>query len=591
MKQANAPGQPSDFLLQSFNALDPSVAADPTQILYNLLHSRRASLDPDQVFSTAEYNGFHHQFSKEDSSQSSYANTAISLGIKGSYGVYSGSVAVDYEKETDMTSKTTFSSYTSDLTCGVLIFNESDDNVAIAANINPAVMDALNAIRTLADAEAFTKTHGTHVVLGGYLGGSLSVIIKSSASTFAQKETVSAQIELNYNGIGSMSAVAKAANDSKTAAGSSSLKQELKSLGGSVSTIAGLNLNDEATIKAWLTTCDTTSVRGLFKSTELWQLASNATAGGILKHYLDLCLLKRSLENPVVFSNYGPVTAGQYNTVTATAAADYKIISGGAWLDANGSDLLTSSFPALDSSQDINSWKAVSHDCMISSHPSDELVAYALGVHDPANLLTITCTPASGTNPQVGGDAATATVPTGCLLTGGGAETSSTQTFARYLTGSFPSGQPDYNSWVARGHDYADASAATLKAWAVGLQVSNLPEFTITKVVVPERGGTQSHGNSFAALGANRKIAGGGVELEQSSGKAPETLENLLHASFPTSQGGVFGWQEFNGDLNGVFDKVNATAYAYTLKATSTVSGVTFQPYNAHLFKKALAEA
>ncbi|MBF9140566.1 MAC/perforin domain-containing protein [Hymenobacter properus] len=593
MQQANDSSQPIDFLLRSFNALDPRVAEDPTQILYNLLDSRRSPLTPDQVISSTSSNGFHHQFSQEESSQSSYTKTALSLGIEGSYGVYSGSVAVDYEKETDTTSKTTYSNYTSDLTSGTLLFSQSDDPTAIAANINTAAVDALNAIRTLADAEAFTKTHGTHVVLGVILGGTLSIVIQSSASTFAQKETLSSEIKANYDGIGSMSAVAKAAHDSKVAAGSSSLKQELKALGGTVSALAGLDLADEASIKAWLATCDASSVRALYKSTEWWRLASNATASAVLKHYLDLCLLKHSLENPVVFSSYGPLTAYQYNTVTATVDAGYKIIGGGAWLDPSGPDFLTACFPTLDSAQAVNGWQTVSHDCMIPSPGGAALVAYALGVHDPANLLKIVCTSAQGSNPTIGADSATAQVADGCLLTGGGIETGSGQQYARFVTGSFPSavGGSDYNAWVARGHDYANASAATLQAWAVGIKAPGAPEIAISKIVVKNNGGLQSHGTSFAGLGTGQKVAGGGTELEQAGSQSPDSLQNLLHASFPTNQQGVFGWQEFDGDLNGVVDKVVATAYAFTLRVSSTVAGVTFQPYAVQLMKKVLAEA
>ncbi|MDQ2771694.1 MAG: hypothetical protein M3Y54_14485, partial [Bacteroidota bacterium] len=386
-----------------------------------------------------------------------------------------------------------------------------------------------------------------------------------------------------YNGIGSVSAVAKAAHDTKVAASASSVKQELKAMGGSFSTISLLDLANEDSIRAWESSCSPATVSGLHKSIEFWQLATDATAGPTLHHYLNLCLLKYSLENPVVFSNYAPITAFQYNTVTATVDANYKIIGGGAWLDQNGPDFLTACFPALDSNKVINGWKAVSHDCMIASGGNSSLVAYALGVYDPANLLHFTCTSAEGSNPAIGADSATAKVADGCLLTGGGIETSSDQNDARYATGTFPGagGGSDYTSWVARGHDYANASAATLRAWAVGLQVAGLSELAISKTVFKADGGLQSHGTSFAGLGTNQKIAGGGTELEQAGSQSPDSLQNLLHASFPTNQQGVFGWKEFDGDLNGVFDKVLATAYAFTIQANSTVAGVTFKPYNA----------
>ena len=573
---------PIDFLLQSYNALDPSVAADPTQLLYNLLEARPAPLTEAQVIRSETQPTFGKNYTEDKSAQTSYTNTAVSLGIEGSYGVYSGSVKVDYEKETDTASETLRSDYNSHTSCGTLVFSHSDDSVAIAAQLSPPVTAALNAIRTLADAERFTQTHGTHVILGVKLGGSLSIVIQISSSSFSEKEKLSAEVTAAYNGIGSVSAVAQAAHETKVAASASAVKQELKAMGGSFSTISLLDLNNEDSIKAWESSCSPATVSGLHKSIEFWKLATDTTAGPLLRHYLDLCLLKYSLENPVVFSNYGAITAFQYNTVTATVDANYKIIGGGAWLDPNGPDFLTASFPQLDSNQAINGWQAVSHDCMVASGGNSSVVAYALGVHDPANLLHIACTSASGSNPTIGADSAVAKVADGSLLTGGGIETSSDQPAARYVTGTFPGphGSTDFNSWVARGHDYANASAATLTAWAVGLSAPNAKELLITKTVVTVNGGQQSHGTSFAALGTNQKIAGGGVELEQPGSESPDSLQNLLHATFPTTHQGVFGWQEYDGDLNGVFDKVVATAYGFTLAATSTVAGVTFKPFN-----------
>lgn len=591
MSSDPAHSQPIDFLLQSFNALAPQVAADPSQILNNLLEARPAPLTESQTIYTKGLNDFKHYYTEDDSSQSSYTKTAYSLGLEGSYGVYSGSVAVDFEKETNIASTTLRSDYTSYMDAGTLTFSNSDDPAAIAACLSAPVTAALNAIRSLADAEKFTTTHGTHVVLGVNLGGSLSIVIQMNTSTFSEKESLSGKVEASYKGVGSMSAVATAAKETKVAAGTNSLKQELMAMGGSIATLAALDLDNAATIVAWQTTCDASSVRGLKKSIEFWQLATDATAGGILHRYLNLCMLKHSLENPVIFSTHGPITAFQYNSVTATVGAGYKIIGGGALLDQNSPDFLTACFPVLDSNNTINGWKAVSHDCIIASPGGASLVAHTVGVHDPTNLLAISCAHADGSNPAIGADTATATVADGVLLTGGGIETSSNQEIARYVTGTFPSQASghDYNSWVARGHDYSFASNATLKAWAVGLQAPACPEITITKTVVSSNGGLQSHGTSFAGLGTNQKIAGGGTELEQAGSQDPATLQNLLHASYPTSQQGVFGWQEFDGDLNGVFDKVVATAYAFTLEVSSTVAGVSFKPFNAQV--RALAPA
>jgi hypothetical protein len=236
----------------------------------------------------------------------------------------------------------------------------------------------------------------------------------------------------------------------------------------------------------------------------------------------------------------------------------------------------------------------VSHDCVVTTASGANLVAYALAVHDPANLLNIVCTSASAQSPPTAAQSATAVVADGFLLTGGGIETSTSQEMPQYATGSFPgpSDSGPYSSWVARGHDYKHPSNATLKAWAVGLQAPGCPEIAITKLTVSNSGGLQSQGNTFAALGENQKVAGGGVELEQAAGASPDTLLNLLRASFPaTDPNQVSGWQEYNGDLDNTVDKVVAKSYAFTLQVKSTVPGVSFLAYHQSALRKASAVA
>lgn len=586
----NSASQPIDFLLQSFNALDPSVAQEPTRILDNLLQSRPAPLTDDQAIYSNKLFGFHYEYDEQQSAQSSFTKTALSVGLSGSYGVFSGSVKADFEGKTNTAAETFRSSYTANVSRGTLVFNQSDDTAAIAACLSDKVITALNAIQTMADAETFTRNHGTHVVLGVNLGGWLSVVVQISSTSFSEQDTFKAQVSAAYSGAGSVEAVASAYKATGTSSSSKITTQVTQVMGGNVS----VDMSDVNSIKAWEDTCTTDTVSGLQKSIELWQLAADGEAGKVLKRYLDLCLLKHSLENPVVFSNHEPIVTEQFISVTATADAGYQIIGGGAWLDPRYTNYLNGCFPVLDSNNSINSWKAVSHDCIVTTASGTNLVAYALAVHDPANLLRIACTSTDGQSPPSAAQSATAVVADGFLLTGGGVETSTSQDVPQFATGSFPgpADGDDFSSWVARGHDYKYTSKATLRAWAVGLQAPGCPEIAITKLTVSNSGGLQSRGTTFAALGRGQKIAGGGVELEQPGGASPDTLQNLLQASFPTADPNqVFGWQESDCDLDGTYDKVIATAYAFTLQVTSTVAGVSFQAYRSSAQRKAPAAA
>jgi hypothetical protein len=176
----------------------------------------------------------------------------------------------------------------------------------------------------MADAEAFTRNHGTHVVLGVNLGGWLSVVVQISSTSFSAKESFSTQVAAAYKSVVSVEAVASAYK--ATSSSSSQVTQVTQVMGGNVT----VDISDVNSIKAWEDTCTVDTVSGLQKTIELWQLAANDEAGKVLRHYLQLCLLKHSLENPVIFSNYWPIVTLQYISVAATADADYRIIGGGA---------------------------------------------------------------------------------------------------------------------------------------------------------------------------------------------------------------------------------------------------------------------
>lgn len=572
---APLPSEPIDFLLKCFNALSPEVAANPANILDYLSDYRLAPLTAADTNDSSKASTFSKEYSNRESTQSAYAQSAISFGLSGSYGPYSGSCQANKEGERESSSEQINGSLTAIADYGTLTFKRSEDPAALAAHLAPELLHALNAIDSLAAAEAFTKVYGTHLVLGVHLGGTLTLVVRVTATSLSEKEKLAAEVELAYNGIGSMEATASASKEVKAKSSTKSLEHQIRVIGGSPALGGSIDAEVPASIQAWVESCGVGTVSGLFSAVELYTLATPAT-GAILKKYLDLCLLKHSVENPVVFSQMAPLVADHYNQVSVTVDKGYRIISGGAWLDENGPDFLTASFPAADGNG-INAWQASSHDSAFGSPGGSQLVGYAIGVYDPEGLLSVYCASADGANPTIGADTAFKLLDPSYVLTGGGGETSSDQQFPRFLTGSYPknTGGSTYDSWVADGHDNTSSSAATLKAWAVGIKLKDASAATISHQVVRQAGGMQSHGTSLAVLGGEASIAGGGVQLS-------ENKENLLHASFPTMLPDKrMAWQGYNGDLHGVFDPLVATAYAITLLFTSTVPGVSFQPYHA----------
>jgi len=572
--------EPIDFLLKCFNALKPAVAEHPDKILDELKDHRRAALEKKDTTSSSAAQNFDESYSNQQSTQSAYAEAALSFGLSGSYGPYSGSCQASMQNERESASEEINGTLTAVASRGTLAF-KSDKYTDIRAHLAPELLEDLDKIDSFVAAEKFTNDYGTHLVTGVKLGGTLTLVVKVTSRSLSEKLKLATEVEAAYKGIGSMEATAKASKKVSEMSSAKSLSQRLQVMGGTLDSAASINMEDSTTIKAWVNTCGEESVSGLSSAVELYTLAEGKEARKILKHYLDLCLLKHSIENPVVFSAMAPINEFEYNSLSTTADKDYKIISGGAWLDKNSSDFLTASYPDFHNGV-INAWQATSHDCKIKTASGSELVGYAIGVHDPAELLSVYCDSADGANPIVGADTAVQTLSSGYVLTGGGCQTSTNRNEPRYLTGSYPKclEGKTYNSWVADGHDYGYESSATLKAWAIGIRLQDTTtNATISHRVIKQEGGLQSHGTSIAVLGGQASIAGGGVQLS-------ENKENLIHASFPAMQSNQMGWQEFNGDLDNVVDQVVATAYAITLQLTSTDPDVTFRPYG----RKAAAE-
>lgn len=567
---------PSSYLLKCFNALSPKMAAAPAEIPNHLEDYRHIPLTADDI-AISDVTSFDCVYTSEESTQSSFTKSALSFGLSGSYGPYSGSVQASAESEEQSDADVINGSIAATLDLGTTAFKQSNNPAAVAKHLDPDLLAQLNAIDSFAAAEDFTRVYGTHVVVSVNRGGTLTLVVQVESKSLAEKNQLSLDVKAAYTGLGSMEATADASKTVQTFSSTKSLSHTLKALGGDPDLAASVDIDSPQSIGTWAKSCqDNNSVSGLADTMELYELATSKTAGTILKNYLDLCLLKHSLENPVVFSKMTPLSAGTYNFAGTKADTDYKIISGGAWLDVReGSDYLTGSFPAFDGSE-ITTWQAVSHDCAIPTPAGAQLISYAIGVHDPANLLQVYCTSVDGQNPKTGADMACAQLPGGYVLTGGGCETSSTQQYARYLTGSYPvtvNNQSD--SWVADGHDYNNASAATLKAWVVGIQLAAGTPATLTHDIIAQPGGLQSHGSSFA-IASGSGVAGGGIQLSTNA-------INLVHASFPTIQSGNVGWQEYNGDLDGHVDEVEATAYVISLQLASTDADVTLKPYDAQV--------
>lgn len=543
--------KPKDFILQAYNAF---AVSEPTTII-NYLRKCTTSVVPDDwINEQASSESFSGRYMEHTSAQSVRTDLSISVGIEGKYGVFSGSLQVNY-KSTEFTSATSFNSdYQANIARGTLRFNKTSGE--IKQLLDPRLMSELNSISNFKDAEKFTQTWGTHLVTGLNLGGNLFVAMQSTTNTFEQKTEMSTKVKAAYNSVFSISMVAEAASTVAKTSSSTSIRQDVKALGGDASIAARISPDDKQSFTKWSDTCTKETVSGIYESIEIFTLA-DTHAKEILKKYIDLTLLARSLNYPTIFSEQKRTEGFQQNVLSAsTTKMDkaFKIIGGGASISKNASSFLVSSYPEIDSRGKIQAWSVASHDIDIEASPSDFLSAYAIAVYDPEDYLDIIVETANGTNKKIGEDEATVSLPAGYELTCGGCQSKADNSTNKYIHSSYPSSA---NSWKCMVRDYRHgATDSELTAYVIGVK-SKLSELLIDSTFVEGPTSSGQHDNSIAV--AKSCLCGGGIRMKVDNG-----LGNLAQMSYPLYPN---QWEEYNKDHNGSATTASANAYAVFLDA------------------------
>lgn len=572
----SSPNLPIDFILRSFNALDPNAVQDLRKFFNHTSICLKKPLKADQVFSSSAAKTFHKDYSKSTSTHNSYQKTAESAGITGSYGFFSASCQVDHSHETFRSSTTFNSNLNTESSHGAMSFNKPNDYKSIVELLDGDMIAHLNHIKSLQDAENFTKQYGTHLITGVQLGGRLSIVTIIESGSYADKEALSVKVEAAYNGgEATVKATADVAKEVQSWGNYGSVNQDMIAIGGNPNMAEKINAAAPTTMIDWYNSVNESTVSGLSSILEIWSLATSPTAQGILKDYVNLVQLKKSIENPVIFSNHKSLSPYQFNSVVAGVDKDYKIISGGASLKAFDDDYLTSTCPQLDSEGNINGWLAESHDLKSRSAITLDLVAFAIGVYDPKDLLSINCNQEPGAKPASEGPENKETkVEAGFTLTGGGCQTSKNVTNPKFVISSYP----DDNTWKSLVSDYGnEKSTALLTSFAIGIGIKDAKKYSIEikSIINKITGGLQGKGKSFANTGGGNKVAGGGLLVENKW-----NCGNLAQATFPTSVNNQIGWQEYNRDLDGTDRPSQAMAFVISLQLSCTIPGVTLMPYN-----------
>ena len=208
------------------------------------------------------------------------------------------------------------------------------------------------------------------------------------------------------------------------------------------------------------------------------------------------------------------VTSGTkgHPMAAATVGQGYKVIGGGAL--ANWSDkgsLLIASYPSG------NSWIAQSKDHVYVE--ATTITAWAIGLYDPRDEWDVKVVPAPVVANEESRSTASASLPPGYTMTGGGAVTSP-DTIGILLSASFPAGA---TTWEARAHDHTAKASGTLTAYVIGIKAKKGE--TPKSQVWPATSTSQPHPSCNASIPSGWWLTGGGAQTQSDI--------NLLTASFP----------------------------------------------------------
>ncbi|MBE5318688.1 hypothetical protein IM793_05950 [Pedobacter sp. MR2016-19] len=559
--------KPKDLILRSFNAFNPIIAKNPDLLLSQLHDHLRTPLSDSDINNQTAQEMYSSTFKEYQSSQSSNSEFAVSLGIEGSYGFYSGSVKASQHSETYKASTFFSSSYNAFINCGTVSLNQSSgDYKAIRAYLSIELCKRLDNITSLKEAVDFIQEYGTHLVLGINLGGCIRFKTESQTTDYKSKQETTLEVEAAYKGVSNISVAAKVSQKLSTASSSSSLMQTIEASGGKSSLVAVLDPNKPETSVEWANSCTSETCYGITSSLEIWRLAENDIAKDKLKEYIYLIILAQSINYPTIFT--AETALSPYNLVSVTAVtgdSHFRIIGGGASVEKDKSSFLVNSYPQTDTTgKHINGWIAGSHDIAQPASNDEYLTSYAIAIYDPSyvagsekNLLEVQLQTKQGGNPNIGADAAVARIDQDYLISGGGIQSYTSRAIQKFIMRSYPSRE---GTWTAYNRDYQTAASdVTLTAYAIGIR-SKRTELTIHQEFVNPPGVRAEYGEQIATLGDGFAIAGGGVSVKDATEEG-----NLVQQSFPASYN---SWKEYNKDHDGRVSSAVSAAYAIGFKAS-----------------------
>lgn len=367
--------------------------------------------------------------------------------------------------------------------------------------------------------QSIFATYGTHVTTGVVAGGMLELWSSSHKSQFSSKTDYSLSVDASY---------------SKLVKGSASLSVEERRRAERVQTSEGLIIRGgtlqvgSAGEQNWVasTATNAQTIKFLGRgSVPIWTLIADGNQANRVRSYYEQVfgarsiILKRFESAPIEATPRVP-----HPQAHVYVPRGWKVVSGGADVRYYGvGQLLAKSYPLVSGSTPIG-WMVESKD-HLTSDPG-QIQAFAIAIWDPSNVWDVRI--ATSTSGVAAHPIATATLPYGYILVGGGADVRYIEP-GNMLVDSYPSSS---SSWTGSSKDHFESAPSRIVTYAIGIKHRNGGQlFYRTK---SQRFGPRQHpyGTIFSTRGWS--FIGGGASVSRGG------LGNMIVRLIPSRDGKQF---------------------------------------------------
>jgi hypothetical protein len=436
----------------------------------------------------------------------------VEAGLKGSYGVASGSVESKFGFSQSRTEKRHLMQIS--FVGSAASYSITESSEGLKQLLDPEFKNALEK----GNVDHLFKTYGTHLIVKMTVGGKAEYFCQSSDLSSISKSEFRVAAQAKYASAGG------SLEGSGSVEGIDSTKQQLVSGSLNISTRGGsakwaTKLRDGA----WASWVESIGANPGFLGFDkkngllpIWDLAAtDARKNEILQAYRKKAAKAVRTE---ILSVTSEVTG--HPVARVTVPGNYKLVGGGArdnWTGTEG-NLLTASFPETP-----NTWMAAGKDHKDPSPAS--ITAFAVAIYDPDDLWDVKISKSDAGNAEAN-PLRMQPVESGYVMVGGGAQVlwsdPGNLLFASYAV--------DSNTWRGHSKQHWKPSPARLVAYAIGLK-SKLNGITVKSAIQQAQSGESTRPSATASV-----ASGGGEDYVMTGGGACVAYKEpgvLLTGSYP----------------------------------------------------------